>query len=134
MRIICGEDERFAKWASRQLNTSFQFCTVLGVENQAGEVAGAIVLNCYTGPDAELTFVGKGSLQRGICRAVAHYVFVQLKCERVSISVRATDKYTQKLALKFGFRAEGIKRSMFGAGQDAVLYGMLKDECRWLEV
>ncbi|TIS09885.1 MAG: hypothetical protein E5X10_22875 [Mesorhizobium sp.] len=57
---------------------------------------------------------------------------MQLGCVRCSITVRATDFYTQSLAHKFGFRIEGIKRLGFG-DQDAIIFGLLAGECRWLE-
>jgi hypothetical protein len=105
--------------------------TTLGIVNEEGEVMAGIVFNCWTGPDVELTIANDGGLHRQLIKATALYVYNDLKCVRGSITVRKNDQKTYETALKFGFKVEGIKRRGFG-DDDAVIMGMVRDECRWI--
>lgn len=64
------------------------------------------------------------------------YCFCELMVERVTgMSVPGVSDDAGKLLLAFGFQKEGIMRNacrMNGRLHDVVLYGFLRDECRWI--
>lgn len=68
-----------------------------------------------------------------VLRAWFAYPFRQLNCARVSARVAEGNRMMVKTALHMGFRAEGRIRRGFDGTQDFILFGMLRDECPWLE-
>ena len=91
---------------------------------------GAYIFNRFTGPDVELTVVGKGAISRTAFNAAASYVFDQIGCIRVSATIRADNTRALAVAEKFGFKREGIRRKGF-KDTDAILLGLLKEEYRY---
>ena len=61
------------------------------------------------------------------------YPFVQCNCHRILVTVKDGNKQSIKLAEKLGFQKEGTLRQMFPP-DDAVLLGMLRNECKWLKI
>lgn len=140
MRLVFGEDERVARWASRQFGPRMgafsagfvQPFIAIGIQNEAGDLTGASILNNYDGRDIEITVIGRGMISRGAFRALASYVFDQLRCVRVSATVRSDNASILRMAGRLGFKREGLIRKKYGAC-DAVVLGLLKEECKnWI--
>lgn len=131
MALVYGRDLEVAEVVCSMLgcNISPPFVSI-GVERK-GEIVGGVVFNHFNRVDIEMTIASKVGLSPDFCRVLADYIFGQSKCARVTISVRAKDAKTIKLAEKFGFKREGLKRKGFGY-DDAVIFGLLPEECRWL--
>jgi RimJ/RimL family protein N-acetyltransferase len=60
------------------------------------------------------------------------YPFLQLNCRRITGLVRADNFVAQKFDEHLGFRREGLLREACDDGTDMILYGMLKNECRFI--
>lgn len=52
--------------------------------------------------------------------------------DRISVCVRASNIRSINLSEHVGFVHEGIKRSGYTDGEDMVMLGMLRSECKWL--
>lgn len=93
-----------------------------------------VVFTAYTGFDVCLSCrARKGkAFTRKILRAVADLVFNQWGCSRVTAIVSEKNLGGQYLARRLGFVEEGIKRGGYDGLHDAIMFGMLKDECKWL--
>ena len=63
--------------------------------------------------------------------AVFRYPFVQLNLRRVTGFVPADNEPALKLDLHLGFRYEGRMRQAGPDGQDVIVLGMLRKECRF---
>ena len=61
-----------------------------------------------------------------------NYPFNALGCHRVTGLVKVDNLAAQKFDEKIGFIREGLMREAMD-GKDAIVYGMLKTECRWLD-
>lgn len=70
--------------------------------------------------------------RKGILRAIFHYPFVQQGCVRVTARIGRRNKRARRLVEGLGFTLEGMARKAYDGRQDAAIYRMLKDECRWL--
>ena len=57
--------------------------------------------------------------------------FTELGVSRMTARTRASSLDVRRVIEKAGFRQEGVLRSYFKDGEDAILFGMLKTECRW---
>ena len=82
--------------------------------------------------DMELTaYAERGGITRGVIRFIANYVFNQNGCRRLTVRTKKRNRRVLKLAPRYGFKYEGIQRHFY-ADDDAVVFGMLRDNCRWL--
>lgn len=71
---------------------------------------------------------------RRIAYLIADYVFYQNKCIRASTMVKASNTKSIRITKAFGFKVEGIVRNGYNKPivEDKILFGMLKDECPWI--
>ena len=105
------------------------------VEN--GEVAAGVVYSLFTGNGIMMNVASDGSrrwLTKEFLRAAFAYPFKQLGCTRVSGLVRVDNPAALQFDKHLGFREEGVIRKGDDDGTDLVLLGMLKEECRWLNI
>lgn len=104
----------------------------IGFERDGVLKAGAIFNDYQPGGNIELTLASDVPFTRGMIGVIAHYVFVQLKCTRLSLTTNLTNERVIGLARKAGFRQEAIRSDYFGPGEHAVLFGMKRSRCKWL--
>lgn len=60
------------------------------------------------------------------------YPFEQLGCTRVTAPIKSTNRASIRTVEALGFTLEGTLRHAGRNGEDTLLYGMLKEECRWI--
>ena len=94
-----------------------------------GKVKGVVVINDYTGANAEMTGVGRGCWTPHVIRELARYVFRQLGCRRLTARTATSNRQAARALERLGFKREGIARQWFD-GEDAILFGLLADEQR----
>lgn len=61
-----------------------------------------------------------------------NYPFNYLGCTRVTGIVKKSNVRAQRFDEKIGFVKEGVMRQAMD-GEDCIVYGMLKSECKWLD-
>jgi len=136
--VIYGQDERVLKWVGDRTDED-DFgpgSTAIGLEEDNELIAG-VAFNMYTKasicmhvaamPDKR--WMTKDFLWRSFA-----YPFIQLGCNRVTGLVREDNFVAQKFDEHLGFKREGLLRRACTDGQNMILYGMLREECRWLEI
>lgn len=124
--IVC--DERVARFVSEQLG--FALCppySVMGIERD-GEIVGGVLFNQFEGANIHFSAAGKG-WTLGFMRAVGEYVFGQLGCERMTATTESP--LVADYAERLGGQREGLMRSHFGKGRDAIIVGVLRDEWKF---
>lgn len=67
-------------------------------------------------------------------RIIFDYVFKQANLNRCTVNIRASNVPSQRLAKAWGFVYEGTKRKGYEPPkiEDMQIYGLLKEECRWI--
>ena len=69
---------------------------------------------------------------REMFRVAGDYTFNQLRVQRVTARTRPDKSKVVNLNNRRpGFRVEGRARRYYPDGTDAILFGMLKEECNW---
>lgn len=106
----------------------------IGFERDGILKAGAIFNDYQPGGNIELTLACDGPMTRGMIEAIAQYVFVQLKCTRLSLTTHLENKRVVRMAKRAGFQQEGVRADYFGPREHAVLFGMKRSRCKWLKV
>lgn len=100
-----------------------------------GELIAGFVFNHFNYPDVAIHVAakeGKRWLTREYLKAVFGYVFTQLQCERCTGSIASNNEAAKRFAVRLGGTLEGTLRRANPNGSDVLLYGMLKEECRWI--
>lgn len=102
----------------------------------AGEdiVSGVVFTRYHPGISIELTIAseGKSWAVPDYFRTIFAYPFRQLDCHRATAIVASRNLKSRALCEHLGFVQEGICRYGF-KDDDAVIYGMYKTECRWIQ-
>lgn len=133
---IYGQDARVLDFMDKHLpDCKFNGSeNTLGVE-QNGELLAGVVFEGYTGSSISIhvaALEGRLWLSKEFLFRVFAYPFLQLECNRVTGLVRVDNPKAQKLDEHLGFIREGVMRKGATDGTDYIIYGMLKEECRWL--
>lgn len=71
------------------------------------------------------------ALRRDIMKEMFQFPFRELGCERMQSTVAVDNLRSRRFTEGIGFEQEGLLRRAYN-GKDAILYGMLRDECPWL--
>lgn len=67
-----------------------------------------------------------------ILHHVFYYPFVEMGCHRITAPIESTNIAMQRVAETAGFVLEGVLRRAGRNGSDLCIYGMLKEDCRWI--
>lgn len=126
--IVFGQSKTVAGWASSLLGKPFHppFETI-GVLDGRGTLSGAFVFTGFNGDGIEVSAAGRGIASREAWRAAVSYVFGQLKCSRMQMHTRRSNKRVTSILPRFGMKYEGIARRFYGS-EDGVLYSLTTDD------
>lgn len=108
----------------------------LGVLSRGDLVAGVVYHNARPF-DVEVTVAAASEglrswTTRQNLAALYHYPFFQLNVVRMSARVAASNTKCRKLSRAMGFKEEGLLRKAFDGTDDLIIYGLLKEECRFI--
>ena len=135
-RLILDERERCGDWAQARIPhvpSWGEWYQTIGLERD-GELVAVVVYNFYSGADIAMHVAavpGKRWLTRDFLRAAFRYPFAQLECQRVTGYVPASNAVALAVDRHLGFVYEGRLREALPGGEDVIVLGMLKRECRF---
>lgn len=137
MMRLCFDKDRVVTWANERMppTDTEKAQSVIGVEDpKTGELIAAAIFHNYKGHDIEIGFCADSPrwAQRGVIRAIFHYVFDQLGCIRLTTITGENNARARRFDEYLGFVQEGIHPHGMAPGETAISYGMMKDQCRWL--
>lgn len=142
MTILWAGDERaICQWVASKFPHVEGFpasaravAWIRATDDETAEIVGGVVA-CPRGGgfDAELSIALDGvSVTRGQLQALTRLCFDTWGLERLTCHVARGNKRARAFVERVGFRREGALRKGFDGRQTAVIYGMTRDECRWL--
>ena len=110
-------------------------CTAIGVIRE-NRLAGGVVYHDHQ-PNfrsimVSFAFDTPKWATPSVLGSVCAYPFIQLDCNRVTALVARKNKRSRKMVEGIGFKQEGCARRAF-LSDDAIIYGLLRRECRWIE-
>jgi RimJ/RimL family protein N-acetyltransferase len=102
-------------------------------------VGGAVISNFRRGQfsnDCEISCAAESSMafRPHVCAAVFQYIFVQLECGRCTAITTKKNRRTRAFLEALGFVLEGCVRRGYDGKRDALVYGLLVEDCRFLGV
>ena len=137
--VLFGADEIVAKFVNNLVphsgaaDYSSKMYVALGVIKN-DELVGGVVYYNYRHHDIEFAaaFTNRRWTTRTTLQTLFGYPFHQLSCVRATAIIGRKNKPARDAAEKSGFKVEGVKRRGFDGKQDAIMYGLLKSDCKWL--
>lgn len=137
-KLVTTDRARVGKWAADKIRpfepkVSFEGDYALGLED-GGELVAAAVFTNWSPPSITGHIASDGSkkwLTKGFLRAMFDYPFNQLKCKRITAPIAEQNIDAQRFVEKLGFRLEGRLRKAMLDGTDRLIYGMLREECKY---
>ena len=136
VRLLYGYDVEIAEWVADELNIdTFGKCRAIAAFDESGIIAGVVYHN-YRSPliSMEMTIASvspKWANKRTI-RAFFDYPFSQIGLARVTSITDVENQHSVAFQKRLGFKQEGLIRQGYENGNDAVLMGMLRKECKWV--
>ena len=136
--VIYGQDKKVIDWVGKQVGENDFGSGAIGIGlEEDGELIAGVVFNLYTGAGISMHVAavpGKRWMTREYLWRCFAYPFLQLKCNRITGLVRVDNIEAQKFDEHLGFKREGVLRRACTDGTDMIVYGMLREECRFLEI
>lgn len=140
MQVIIGAEgenrDGMGRWVESRIRdyTLPREYVALGVSMPAGQ--GVVIYHGFdkSVPDLKMDCAGEGAwLSREALRVFFAYPFIELGCRRVTAIAAKKNKRSRKFLARVGFIQEGVCRKAAPGGKDnAIIYGMLREECRWI--
>jgi len=137
--ITAEQPEVIARWVQARIPDCaiFDNPAAFGVL-RGGRLAAGILFHRYDARAGDIEIVLAADSPRWATRQVFWttfaFAFLQLGCRRVSARVNASNKRARRLIEGAGFVLEGLLRSAGHDHGDVLIYGMLREECRWLDL
>lgn len=99
-----------------------------------GEIAAAVFYDDFRGKDCNISVLidDRRVVSRATLREAFWYPFGVANLRRVTARVNATNLASLSLIERLGFQREGVRRAVYDNGADEIIYGMLRENCRWL--
>ncbi|KQV27846.1 hypothetical protein ASC97_05625 [Rhizobium sp. Root1203] len=134
--VVYAPGEEMVSWAeSRISNCRFRDdAYAIGMRDEAGYL-GVVVFDAFTTTGCWISVASNGSknwLTREFILRVFAYPFVQLLYPRLNAFVSVNNQASIDFCEGFGFSREGLMREAGSDGEDLIVFGMLRRECRWL--
>lgn len=109
-------------------------CLALKILSGNQIIGGVLINDIREGVDCWLTIYTTSPMwaKRHILRYVFGIVFNLIKARRCSVFVSADNQKSLNMCLRLGFKQEGLLRQFRNDGQDCIMLGMLKSECKWI--
>lgn len=136
--LVLGHDNDIAKFVaqrSKYMLGGFGLCTAIGVIRH-NKLIGGVVYHEYKDAVKSImvsfAFDHPSWITPSVLGSICAYPFIQIGANRVSALVAKKNKRSRKFVEGIGFKLEGCARRAF-LDDDAMLYGLLRRECRWIK-
>lgn len=136
--VLFGADDLVRAFVQARIRESreggFGPSTALGVVRD-GKLLGGVVYNNFNGHDihASYAFDNPKWASRAVLRILFGYPFNQLGVVRMTAVIGRRNKHARKMVERLGFKQEGVHPKAVDGRQDAISYGCLRANCKWIE-
>jgi RimJ/RimL family protein N-acetyltransferase len=120
--------------ADRTGETEYKEFAAIGLEED-GQIIAGVLFQAHCGPNVLMHVASDGTrkwMTPAYLCACFRYPFEHLKVRRITGLVRADNLPAQKFDEHLGFVREGVMRHGASDGTDMIIYGLLKEDCKYL--
>ena len=131
-------DYVLANWITERIPyaESLEPCRCIGFRRRSdGKILYGGAFNEFRGRDVQYHAACDDPkvLTRSRIALLFEYPFVQLGVERISCVIAASNSRSRRVVEGLGWVYEGTVRKFYADNEDGCIYGMLREECRWLD-
>lgn len=139
MKVVSGLDVLVLRYLTEEIGLDISHGTpYIGFAvytEQNAFVAGVVVSN-FRGTNCEVSMAAETAnwARKGVMRTIFEYIFDTAGCVRCTCIVASTasTKRTRRFLLGIGFVLEGNMRRAYDGQSDALIFGLLREHCRFL--
>ena len=139
MRLSVDNQRLLGFWLSQQISGGAIYSVEhfsFGVYNTDNKLVGVYQftnhLEAQKQVDIEVALTDPRAVNRSIMRTIFNYAFEYLGVRRINAHVSVNNPRSIKTCLRAGYQIDGILRQGGIDGEDVILFGMLKSDCRFL--
>ncbi len=139
LAIVGGEKELVGRWLLERLPEVTALpggYEAIGVARGDLLVGGCLFTDYtpapYGGASIQVWCAGHDWISRKTIRVMLGYPFRQLNCHRITALTAKKNRACRSMMEGLGFRLEGLVRAGYGPGRDACLYGLLRNQQKWV--
>lgn len=132
--IVFDQLPAFKEWLRIKLEMDKLPPTATIAVVDGNEIKAVVGYTNYNGVDVHMMVAGDGKWCKPEFLPVFFgYPFLQGGCSRVTSLIKEGNKSSRKLCQHLGFIEEGRLRKYYGDGSDCIVYGLLKEDCKYIE-
>jgi RimJ/RimL family protein N-acetyltransferase len=141
-RLLYGVDDGVANWVSKEIfgiYGQFKNYRSIGIIDDNKLLAGIVYSNYHEKIDGtplslemSIASIDKRWCNRHNLKALFDFPFIELRLKRVQTLCSKNEGDIMNFNKRLGFTQEGTHREAWPMGGDAVSWGMLKSECKWI--
>lgn len=108
---------------------------VIGIFNDDNQFKGAVLVSGYRDIDCELSTASSTPLvwTEEVLRHIFNYIFRDLGCIRCTAITTQKNKKAKAFLTALNFKYEGRMRKALDGENDAIIYGLLRDDCIYIQ-
>jgi RimJ/RimL family protein N-acetyltransferase len=139
--ILIDADEYVSAWVLKRIRQPIMTLgdyTAMGVVRDKERLVAGVIFHNYRPVDGDVHVIVAADDARWCLpktmRALFGYAFdeSQLDCVRMTSVIAKNNKRCRRLCEGMGFRLEGHHRRAIGRKHDAVVYGLMRTECKFI--
>lgn len=125
-------------WVIGQISDKIGFDNPIGmgVMSDDGEILAGVVLDNYRIESnsicASIAITDAKAFSKRIINALFDTAFIKIGVERITCMIEVDNHKSNSLTSRLGFTQEGVMRRASFNKKDLVVYGMLKEDCKWI--
>lgn len=134
---VISDVKQFGPWVSEKIGLGRVYENAAGYGFLVdGQLAGGVLFSDFTGRDIHVHIAIEDArwCSRKYLKFIAEYAFVHCGVSRVSALTAQSNPKAAKVMAAWGSKQEGLLRKYFSDDDDAIVWGLLKEECRFLEM
>ena len=140
MKVLTGEhiSNLVERYVSERIDVDLRKTPFIGfgVFTEGGVFVAGVVASNFRGTDCEISMAAETAnwARKGIMRIIFEYIFYRNNCNRCTCVVKNVreSKRTRRFLEGIGFVLEGNMRRAYDGQNDALIYGLLREDCRFL--
>lgn len=140
LRLVFDKDDDVTAWVASKLPLPFKAedfgsCNTIGMADKKGTLVAGCVYHMWRPFDCQVTFASvtpRWVLPMNLA-PLFHYPFAQRGLSRITLTIGANNTNALRTNLRIGFKWEGRARKAYDGTNDAIILGMLRTECPYLE-
>lgn len=134
-RLVVDEHQRIADWCEARIVHFAGW----GSEPKAigwevdGELRGGVVYTNYSPGNVFASIALDAPFNRRFLFAIFYNPFIAWGVRHISCTIERSNRRSIKLCSHLGFKLRGVLPESAVNGEDVIIMGLLRRECRWLK-